>query len=55
MYRKPTDTDVIITNDSVHPPEQNVAVVRYLANRLVTYTLNDADKKEYDIIRHSGT
>ena len=39
IYRKPTATDVIIPNDSCHPPEQKLAAIRYLVSRLLTYPL----------------
>jgi Reverse transcriptase (RNA-dependent DNA polymerase). len=45
IYRKPTTTDTIIRIDSCHPPEHNFVAVRYLTDRLKTYTLNDTDKK----------
>lgn len=52
IYRKPTATDTIIPNDSCHPPEQTMAAVRYLANRLITYPINNGDKmKEYSTIK----
>ena len=30
VYRKPTVTDIIIPNDSCHPPEQKLVGIRYL-------------------------
>jgi hypothetical protein len=36
FYRKPTATDIIIPNDSNHPPEHKLAGVRYFANQLAT-------------------
>ena len=45
IYRKPTATDIIIPNDSCHPPEQRMAANRYLANRLLTYPMSDTNKK----------
>jgi len=52
VYRKPTATDIIIPNDSCHPPEQNLAAVRYLVNHLSTYPINETNKRqEYDTIK----
>jgi len=52
VYRKPTATDIIIPNDSRHPPEQKLAAVRYLVNRLSTYPINETNKRqEYDAIK----
>jgi len=39
VYRKPTATDIIIPNDSCHPPKQKLAGIRYLVNHLSTYPL----------------
>jgi hypothetical protein len=36
IYRKPTATDIIIHNDSCHPPEHKNSAVRYLINRMNT-------------------
>jgi hypothetical protein len=48
-YRKPTTTDIIIPNDSYLPPEQKLAAIKYLVNRLSTYSTNETNKrKEYD-------
>ena len=46
VHRKPTTTDIIIPTDSNHPPEHKGAAIRYLANRLTTYPLNDTEKKK---------
>ena len=52
VYRKPTATNIIIPKDSNHPPEHKQAAIRYLANQLVTYPLNNMNKeKEYDNIK----
>ena len=53
-YRKPATTDTIIPSDSCHPLEHKFAAMRYLTNKLKTYTLNDTDieKKEK---KHNNT
>jgi hypothetical protein len=43
---KLTGTDIIIPNDSRHPPEHKLAVMRYLTNRLSTCTTNETEKKK---------
>ena len=40
VCRKPTATDIIIRNDLCHPPEQMLAAIKYLVNRLSTYPIN---------------
>jgi len=50
IYRKPTTTDIIIPNDSCHPPEHKLAAIKYLTNCLSTYPWNETNKrKENDI------
>lgn len=52
VYRKSTATDIIIPSDSCHPPEQKLTGIRYLVNRISTYTINEINKKnEYDTIK----
>jgi hypothetical protein len=52
VYRKPT-TDSIIPNDSSQPTEHKLAAIRYLTNRMNTYSLSTANKeKERRIIQH---
>jgi len=52
IYRKPTTTDSIITNDSCHPIEQKMAAIHYLYNRMHTYNLTATDiQKEKDTIQ----
>jgi hypothetical protein len=52
IFRKPTATDVIIPNDSCHPPEQKQAAIRFLLNRMNTYHLEENNKRmELNIIR----
>jgi hypothetical protein len=41
IYRKPTQTDTIIPNDSCHPHEHKVASINYLMNRVHTYIPNN--------------
>jgi len=52
VYRKPTATDIIISNDSCNPPEQKLATIKYLVNRLSAYPINETNKgKEYGTIK----
>jgi hypothetical protein len=44
IYRKPTATDIIIPNDSRHPPEQTLAAGRYLTKRLSKHAMNNHEK-----------
>jgi hypothetical protein len=37
IYRKPTQTDIIIPNDSCHPHEYKISNINYVINRLNTY------------------
>jgi hypothetical protein len=39
-------TDTIIPNDSCHPHEQKHAAIRYLTNRMNTYNLSNANRRE---------
>jgi hypothetical protein len=51
IFRKPTATDIIIHNASCHPNEQKTSAIRYLNNRVNTYTLSETNKKmEEDVI-----
>jgi len=51
VYRKPTATDIIIPNDFCQPPEQKLAAIRYLVNRLSTYPINETNRRQkYDTI-----
>jgi len=36
IYRKPATTDTIIPNESYHPQEHKLAVIRYKVNRMET-------------------
>jgi hypothetical protein len=44
IYRKPTTSDTIIPKDSCHPIENKLAAVRYFANRIHTYNLDQKQK-----------
>jgi len=46
VYRKPTVTDIIISIDSLHPPEQKLAAIRYLVNRVSTHPTNETNKRK---------
>jgi hypothetical protein len=37
IYRKPTNTDLIIHDDSCHPNEHKISAIMYLINRMTTY------------------
>ena len=48
VYLKPTATDIIIPHDSNHHhpphPKQKTAAIRYFANKIITYPLDNKDK-----------
>jgi len=46
IYRKLTATDIIIPNDSRHPPKHKLAAIRYLSNRISTYPMNETEKRK---------
>ena len=49
---KLTATDIIIPNNSRHPPEHKLSAIRYLTTRLSTYPMNETEKrKENDTIK----
>jgi hypothetical protein len=49
---KPTITDAIIPNDSCHPQEHKLAVLKYLVNRMNTHKFNTINKEaEYSKIK----
>jgi hypothetical protein len=52
IHRKPTVTDGIISLESCHPYEQKTMAIRFLAGRLVTYRLSNANKEKKKIIKH---
>jgi hypothetical protein len=52
IYRKPTNTDVMIPKGSCHPREDKVAAIRYFHNRRKTYKLSpDKLLKEHNTIQ----
>jgi hypothetical protein len=44
IYRKPTQTDIIIPNDSCHPREHKTSSINYLLNRLNIYPVTNEAK-----------
>jgi hypothetical protein len=46
IYRKPTTTDLIISNESCHPMEHKLAAIRYLHNRKDTFPISSEYKQE---------
>jgi hypothetical protein len=51
LYRKPTQTDVLIQNDSYHPYEHKISNINYLTNRMLTHPITKgAKEKELNII-----
>jgi hypothetical protein len=46
IYRKPTQTDIIIPNDSCHPREHKISSINYLTNRLNTYPVSKEAKEK---------
>jgi len=46
IYRKPTATDSIISNDSCHHRENKTAAIRYYCNRLKTYKLTPESRQK---------
>jgi hypothetical protein len=53
IYRKPTQTDIIIPNDSCHPYEHKISAINYLINRANTYPITkEAKKKEFQTIQN---
>jgi hypothetical protein len=54
IYRKPTQTDITIPNNSCHPHEHNMSIIDYLVNRLNTYPLSrEAKEKELNFIKNT--
>ena len=52
IYRKPTNTDIIIPSDSNHPLEHKLSAIRFLHNRNQSYPTNTHSKqKEKQIIQ----
>jgi hypothetical protein len=51
IYRKPTNTDILIPIDSNHPTEHKISAIRYLLDRNNAYPTNTVSKqKEQQII-----
>jgi hypothetical protein len=47
IYRKHTETEIIIPNDSCHPYEHKTSRINYLINRMHSYsTTKEAKEKE---------
>jgi hypothetical protein len=44
IYRKPTNTELIIHNDSCHPYEHTKSAITYLVNRMTTYRITHENK-----------
>jgi hypothetical protein len=52
IYRKPTETDIIIPDDSCHPHEHKISNINYLMNRINIYPITkEAKEKELNIIK----
>jgi hypothetical protein len=52
IYRKQTQTNIIIPNNSCHPWEHKTASIKYLMNRLNTYPItNKAKNMELEVIK----
>jgi hypothetical protein len=45
IYRKPTFTDTIIPYTSNHPPQHKYAAIKFLFNRLYSYSLAETEHK----------
>jgi hypothetical protein len=53
IYRKPTQTDIIIPNSSCHPYEHKLSRINYLVNQLYTYpTTKKAKDAEMNTIKN---
>jgi hypothetical protein len=50
IYRKPTQTDIIIPNSSCHPNEHKRSSISYVLNRLHTYPISK-EAKETNVIK----
>jgi hypothetical protein len=44
IYRKPTQTDILIPNSSCHSYEHKLSSINYLVNRLYTYPITEKAK-----------
>jgi hypothetical protein len=58
IYRKPTQTDIIIPNSSCHLYEHKISSINYLLNRLHTYSItgkaNEVEKNTIKNILHNN-
>jgi hypothetical protein len=52
IYRKPTQTDIIIPNSSCDPYEHKLSGIKYLLNRLHTYPLQRNLNKQKNTIKN---
>jgi hypothetical protein len=53
IYRKPTQTDIIIPNSSCHPPEHKLSGINFLLNRVRTYPITtEANQTEIHNIKN---
>jgi len=50
IYRKHTQTDIIIPHDSCHPNEHKLSAIRYLQNRNKDYPTDIENKKQEELI-----
>jgi hypothetical protein len=46
MYRKHTSINIIIPHNSCHPPEQELATIRYYVNRINAYDINHENRQK---------
>jgi hypothetical protein len=54
IYRKPTQTDIIVPNDSCHPHEHKTSSINYLLNRVHSYPITKEGKEtELNTIRNT--
>jgi len=50
IYRKPTNTDIIIPSDSNHPTEYKLSAIRFRRNRNETYPTSTQSKQKEQLI-----
>jgi hypothetical protein len=56
IYGNPTQTDIVILNDSCHPHEHKISTINCLINRVNTYpVLKEAREKELSYKIHNKT
>jgi hypothetical protein len=52
MYRKPSQTDIIIPNSLCHPHKHKLSAIKYLSNRLHTYPMiKESEQKKKSTIK----